>query len=599
MTETLASFLLYRAPEVRLTLLRILVVAVPLFFLRVTNDPFSVPKLSLLAMGVFVVAALRLAEVAQGRNLEHKQVIVPVAAIAGPLLLAWVFGPYKLWSLLGEYGRFQGLIPYLLLAVLGVLLADSFRGRLEELARSFLWAGAVAGGYAVLQYFGIDIFEWVQQFGGEATQTSTIGNGNFTGGFLATVLPVGVVLTLLVEEDRPLLAALTVLVLGGLIFTFSQGAWAAAFAGVLIAAGGLMKPKIRLAPLLSGVLVLLMMLALVARVAQSMVEQSVDSTSTTQLRGLWWDTALEMAADSPIVGHGPNAYAVEARQYRSELDASVMGFDTSNDPHSVPLAFLTSAGVVGLIGFLILFGWIAWRWRRLSEEEDLDLLAVAFAGGAAAYFVQSMVAVDELTVRFGLWVCIGALGAAGLEAAEPARAPAAKKKGRKTSERQVPQLRNLPAVAVAGTVAGAVLLWGLNLLLNDASFRHAKNLAAAGRAGEAREEFRSVGGAGIYHYRHHQGFALGQLALAFQREERPGVAEDFLAEALEAYSFLDEFPSVPGWRDRSSLLLAYSQFDPSFRDEAIASYEYTLSLDPHNASLQSEAAAAKAPPADE
>jgi tetratricopeptide (TPR) repeat protein len=302
-----------------------------------------------------------------------------------------------------------------------------------------------------------------------------------------------------------------------------------------------------------------------------------------------------MAADSPIIGHGPNAYAVESPQYRSELDASVMGFDTSNDPHSVPLAFLTSAGALGLLGFLILFGWTAWRWRTVSEEENPDLLAVAFAGGAAAYFVQSMVAVDELTVRFALWLCIGALGAAGLEAAEPLRAAKAKKV-RKTSARQVPQLRKVPLVGAAGALAALGAVWGLNLLLNDASFRHAKNLATAGRAGDARDEFASVGGAGVYHYRHNGGFYLGRLALAFHGEERPDVAEEFLNEALDSFSYLENFPSVPGWRDRSALLLAYSRFDASYRDEAIESYAHTVMLDPHNAPLQAEAAAASAPP---
>jgi hypothetical protein len=105
--ESVASFLLYRAPELRRTLLRILIVGIPLFFFRVTNDPFSFPKLSLLVIGISVIGGLRLAEVLQGAEIfARKRMIVPIAAIAVPLTVAWLFGPYKYWSLLGEYGRF-------------------------------------------------------------------------------------------------------------------------------------------------------------------------------------------------------------------------------------------------------------------------------------------------------------------------------------------------------------------------------------------------------------------------------------------------------------------------------------------------------------
>ena len=591
--ENLAAFLLYRAPDLRRTLLRVLVVGVPLFFLPVTNDPFAVPKLGLLLAGVSLVGGLRIAEVAQGRRVNHYAMAVPVLATVGPLFVAWVFGPYRTWSLWGEYGRFLGLIPYLLLAVLGFLVADAFGGRLRDLGRSLLWAGAVAGGYAILQHFGIDVFDWA------TVRTSTIGNSNFTGGFLAIVLPVGLALTYAEEQDRPLMAALSALVLGGLLLTFSQGAWAAAGAGSVLVVGSISKPRFRMAPIATAALVALMMLALVVRVAQSMLQEQVDSASTTQLRGLWWETALQMAADAPILGHGPNAYAVEAPQYRSADEASVMGFDTSNDPHSVPLTFLTSAGAPGLLGFLILLGWAAWRWRAISDAGHVDLLLVGFAGGVAAYFVQSIVAVDEITVRFGLWVCLGALGAIVVTTKQQERPASKNQKGRKKTRAQIPKLRGVPVVSAAALAAVAGTLWGISLLVNDSRIKDAQTQARAGRADSARELFNKVGGLGVYDYRHKEGFYLGRLALAFQREGRTDVSEVFLNDALEAFSYLEDFPSVSGWRDRSSLLLAYSQADPSFRDQAIESYERALALDPHNATLQAEAAAAAAPPVEE
>jgi O-antigen ligase len=588
-SEKVSYFLAHRAPEVRRTLLRALVVGVPIFFFRGTNDPFAVPKLSLLMIGLSVIAGLRVAEALQGAKFQPtKRIVIPVAVIVVPLLIGWLFGPYKYWSLFGEYGRFQGLVPYLLLALFGLLAAEAFAGRLRDLAWPLVVGGAIAGGYSVLQFLGIDLFEWAQQFGGEATQTSTIGNPNFTGGFLAIVLPVAIGLWM-TEEERPARALqLGVLVLAGLILSFSQGAWGAAVGGCVVVGAYYMKGRFSWAPLAAAAIVLLLVIGGVGRVAQTMSRVDVDGASTTQLRALWWQGALNMAAEYPITGRGPNAYAVEAPQHRTKLDAQVMGFDTSNDPHSVPLSFLTSAGILGLLGFLALGGWVFWRGRDIAGADEPDLLATGFLGGAAAYFVQSVVAVDEITVRFGLWTCIAGVAAASLPIAAATKGQSAARKKNKSRAVQVPRLRNGPWLGAAAVTATVAAWWGFNFLVTDARFRHANELAQTGRADEAVAEFDEVtGGRGAYQYRHNEGFYLGQFAVALEREDNDG--EVLLEQALDAYSYLDGFPSVPALRDRSKLLRSYAELDPLVAARAAASYEETLALDPFNVTLATEA----------
>jgi O-antigen ligase len=591
--ERVASFLVKDAPEIRRTLIRALVFGLPVLFLRFTNDPFTVPKMALLIVGVGAVLGLRISELAQGRAFVMPRfALIPLAAVVLPLTIGWLFGPYKNWSLYGEYGRFQGLVPYLLLAVFAVLAAEAFAGRLRELAWPLVAAGGVAGGYAVLQFIGLDPFAWGQQFGGEATQTSTIGNPNFYGGFFGIVLPVAVGLWL-TEEERPHHAlGAGALVFAGLVLSFSQGAWGAGFAGALVIGAFYLRDRWSWAPMAAIVCVLLLMIALTGRVALEMMRTDVDSASTEQLRALWWQGALNMAKDNPLVGRGPNAYAVEAPQYRSAADAQVMGFDTANDPHSVPLFFLTSAGILGLIGFLVLVGWIFLRGRWLAGSATDDLVAAGLFAGACGYLVQSVVAIDELTVRFGLWTCIAGIAAAGSvlpQEASPAPIKKGKKKGR--LQQTAPRLNNPAAVGIGVLVSLLGLWFGMRFLMADASFRSGVTATLEGRVDDAVESLdKATAARGDYHYRHHQGVHLGQLARALERADRDG--SGLFRQSLQAFSYLGDFPDVPGWVDRSRLLRSYAEADGSWRDEAAASYMKALSFDPFNTTLISETAEA-------
>lgn len=185
--------ILLHGPRVRRWILSVTVAGVPLSSCGLRMTPFNVPKLALLIAGVGVVASVRVIELIQGATWTAlTRLVVPAIAMAAPLLIAWTFSPYPYWSVFGHYGRFQGLIPYLVVIGLGILVADAFGEDLGHLAWALTIAGGVAGPYAVLQFVGIDPFGWAQQFGGATTRTSTLGNPNFTGGFLAVVLPVAV-----------------------------------------------------------------------------------------------------------------------------------------------------------------------------------------------------------------------------------------------------------------------------------------------------------------------------------------------------------------------------------------------------------------------
>lgn len=565
-----------------------MVVGVPLFFLRTGRDPFNVPKLALLTVGLSLAGALRLAEALQGRGLaQMRRLLVPAAFIAGPMTLAWIFATYRGWSLLGRYGRFQGIVPYILVILLGFLLVDSFQGRSKQLCWALVASGSVVASYAVVQFIGADPLLWAFSYGETRQSLSTLGNSNFAGGFLAIVLPFAVGLALLGGRHRARAVRLSILIFLGLLATKSEGGWSAGFAGVATVLGVWYGSRWRSARYLGPAVAVLAVGGLVAISAYTIVQpQNTQVPETLKLRAWWWQEAGKMAMDSPIVGHGPNAFAVEMYQYRVGAEAEATHFGTTDDPHSVPLSFLANVGFVGLLGFFAVFGWVVWQVRRAGPP---DLFTAMFLGGLLAYFVQSFVSIDELTLRVALWTCLAGFTLAQLEASmKPVSKRKEKTKGRqklaKSAASPIAALKAPVAVGALALIALGGIVWSGGLLVADHRYLRGEQLFAAGRPDEGSEQFeRALSFRDEYEMRHSYGFRIGDAGVTLKNER-------YVAQAQEIFSYVFDFPDVAAIRDYGRVMREWSAVEPAAAAEAERLYELAVQLDSENPRLQEEAA---------
>jgi hypothetical protein len=176
--------LIDRGPPIRRCLLGAVVFLVPTAFAYpFTNDPYNTPKLGVLIVGTSAAAALRLYEALWGRPLASlRPLFLSGVAMAAPLMLAWPTSPYRDFATLGEYSRWQGLVPTLVLIGFSLLVAEAFAGRPRTLAWLLASSGAVVGAYGFVQMLGLDPLMFFE-FGGVSVATSTLGNTNFTGAF--------------------------------------------------------------------------------------------------------------------------------------------------------------------------------------------------------------------------------------------------------------------------------------------------------------------------------------------------------------------------------------------------------------------------------
>lgn len=552
------------------------VVGVPVLFFRFTNDPFNVPKLALLFVGVAIALVTRVLEMMHGRSLANvKPLALPAGALAVAIVLSWLFSPYKGWGLFGDYPRFQGTLPYLLVILFGLLLADAFKDDPKRLAVAFTWAGAIVGGYTLIQFIGLDPFTWALT-GATASSTATTGNSNFTGGFLSMALPVAVSLLFVDPAGRRRFVQLTLVIVGGWLTARSQGAWAAGVAGLAIVIGYRLQERwhwAHLCALISAAAIAVTVVGVVAMAGLSSNDRFLGAT--TIVRARWWVAAIEMTASSPLVGRGPNTFAIEGVSHRTREDALQFAFDFPNDPHSVPLALSANLGLLGLIAFIVLLVWTVLQGLRRAPSSGLS---AGFFGMSAAYFVQSLVSIDELILRIGLWVAVAGLAATPLVGQTRRPAKSRRSKSARQAKTQPRSVGSLSFVLASLTVALAVGA-AAAFVLADAKVRQGRLALAGSNVDEAASAFdAALSLREEVHYRGIYGLELKDLTL---ESEPPD--PDLYASAVASLRFVDDIPFTFTMAKLADLIdeWAYEQ-GASPPDGSLELYEQAVRIDPKN-----------------
>lgn len=569
------SWLFERAQR---ALLLACITLVPLAYLPgIMFDRVNVPKMGLLMAAVGLLLGLLLWTIASGaRRLVNASLVVP-ALILLPLLVSWGFSSYRTWALWGRYPRFQGLLPYAIFGCLAIVVAHASRRNREAILWCLAISGAMVGFYLLIQVVGLDPLGAVVEGITIVASSSSIGNSNFAGGFLAIVLPISVHLWLTSPRWRIGAIACTVMVSEGLLLSFSEGAYVAALAG-LVTLLGFRRQSIR-ARLAATMIAASLAGALIAGVVVSGLASTPFPTLTS--RSHLWASALGVAANSPLVGAGPSAYAIEAIRYRSVEDAiahrnRLPGFtpipvdhQTSDDPHSVPLAMLANAGVLGLTGFILAAVWLFGRGFRLGRE---DGAGIAFLASIASYFVVSTVTVDEPTLRLAFWTAVGGLAAATQPRPEPADAASSIGETRNSHWKKA-LLGSTAAIVAAGSVWMAVAL-----LVADHRVMSGVRLFQAGAVGPAKEHLAgalSLRGDALYRrlFAEHLGLA------ALDRGIR---GAPLLQEMEQINRYLTDVPDSGAILAWARILNYWGTFESSGDERALDRYKAVIRLDPNS-----------------
>ena len=424
------------------------IVATPSLFDPSTIDIDNLPRLVVLVVAAVLIVGLWAVDAVWGGW-------KPRRLVNG---LQWLFLGTVVWfgvttvtsveprtSFIGRQGSYEGFILIAALAVLASALAESFTAEsLPALFKVIVASTVPVLVYGAIQVYGFDVHKgsnldfvpWHVPF---HNVFATLGNPNHLGGYFVAVLPLGVVTAVLARRRWTrvgmwIWVALTVVLL---LQTAARGAWLGGLAGGAVLVVGLLS-RLRASGRKVGLVVgggLVVAVALVAGGSRFLGAKAsalfhFGAGSSVSQRYGYWSAAFHLAGHHPLVGTGPDSYAVTYTRFQDASLAKELGSNFFvNGAHNLFLSWLAQEGVPGLLLILAFFVFgVAWgtrAWRSAPPDgSDPDRagdkttvtadahhdLVVAILAAFVAYFVQAMFDVEQVGTLFIVFVILGLLG---------------------------------------------------------------------------------------------------------------------------------------------------------------------------------------------
>ena len=440
------------------TVVLALAVYVPVAFDPRTDDVFNLPKYTLVVFGALLCAGLWIVDAVYRRGVARWR-----SGFQWPLFAVVIWAAVSTATavdthvaLLGNYGSYDGLYGAIAFAVIALTAAEAFDVRdLRRLGGVFAFAGgSVVVLYGLIQLHDTsiggapwDFVHWhTTSFSGDIF--STFGNPNHLGGYLAMLLPIALVLGTASKRLFVRVAAgvFVVAVLVELLRTAARGAWVATMAALFVLLLAVL-PELKRRPLLmagTGAAVLVVIGAGMAAFGRRLLHERLSQLfasgghTPVQQRFDIWNVAFHLALGRPLVGIGPDNFALVYPQHQSAAWVRALGPNyLVNGAHNILMNILADEGFVGLLLFLLLIGTLVVKtigaMRRFRHNEINEavtdalrlearrnrLITGALAAGVVAYLVQALFNVQQVGLAFGFWLLVGSLGVAWRAAGVP------------------------------------------------------------------------------------------------------------------------------------------------------------------------------------
>lgn len=259
----------------------------------------------------------------------------------------------------------------------------------------------------LLQVLGISFTAWIPAF--PSRITSTFGNPNFLGGFLAITLPLTAVF-LLISENRKKLVYLAIFLAGfvGLLLTRSRGAIAASIMSFLLMFGiiflGRSRDYIekRKSFALVGLLVVAMLVVfiLVDSGAEGITKRFSETSpgeGSMFYRLKIWESTLNLIRHNFVFGTGLGTFQIYFPQYTVPDFYKLVPIGNLLHAENEYLEVWSESGITGLALFLwIISGvfYLALRFIYSKAEIKQRIIATGLLTGISAGLVQGLVCVS-------------------------------------------------------------------------------------------------------------------------------------------------------------------------------------------------------------
>jgi O-antigen ligase len=318
-----------------------------------------------------------------------------VLGMFGVVFLATIFSPQHLNSIWGSYERGIGLMTWLAFTVYFYLLLTFFDKSLTKTALKILvWVGGFIGAYGIAQHFGFDpIFKGFNLDFLEGRIFSLLGNPDFLAQFLVPLICIGIFFGW--KEKIRTLFIPSVIMTWALLYTESRASFLALIFMLAVMIFLSIKNKKRILLIGASLFVIFVTLVAFKLPLFDRFNLTKENFRSVESRLNIWNVAVQMIADHPILGVGPDNFSIYFPEYMTpefytlEDDLHI----SADRAHNEILEMGTIGGVPLLLLYLSLIFWTVWTGIYKSKTN----IAKGISFTILAIIVQNQLTFSELT----------------------------------------------------------------------------------------------------------------------------------------------------------------------------------------------------------
>jgi len=379
-------------------------------------DPINIIKFFFLFIGAgYLVADYKqvVSRLKSGTKSYRYFVISTLVFVLFQFIGLFLSGATLISQIYGVFGRNTGFLTYFALSIL-VLLVSTFENsqQVREVIKYLLVVTCFEIVYGLFQFANIDPYSWKNLYN---PIIGTLGNPNFSSAFYGIVA--SLMIPYLFEKSFNLRIRFIALIIIGILFflTIASDSWQGT--GLILVSAAIYFltfvrsiHKVRIFGYLIG-LIYLGITALVIRGFQGDGPLGTYLNKPTfTIRMDYWRTAINTIKHNLLFGVGSDNFGDWFRLMRDEETVKRIGLGVAtNSTHNVVLDIMANTGLLAGVLYLSVVGLILWKtlpriWNPVSIDNKIFLPLFL---GWFAYFIQSMVSINQIGIGVWGWILQG------------------------------------------------------------------------------------------------------------------------------------------------------------------------------------------------
>lgn len=370
----------------------ILFFLLPLIVFPKTSEIFEFNKIVFVYITTVIITSLWLARMLCQRKIifQKTTLSLPILAFLITNFASTLFSIDRNMSIFGYYSRFNGgilsLISYSILYF--AFVSNINKKQTILIIKTVIASTLLVLIYAILQKMGIDKNIWVQDV--QTRVFSTFGQPNWLAAFLVITFPIVLALSFKEPKKQKYYIALSLVYFLVILFTKSRsGLIGFLFANTIFWITTYHKKAVKLKSVVTYHILLVAIITTVGTPWTPSIENILQRKSNVQeiktttsletggtesgeIRKIVWKGAIEIWKSSPILGTGPETFALSYFKFRPKEHNLTSEWNfVYNKAHNEYLNYLANTGIIGFASYVLLILSSLFLIRQKSEKKDI------------------------------------------------------------------------------------------------------------------------------------------------------------------------------------------------------------------------------------